>query len=380
MIAAFLLAVTSYAQQYEYKLASIKSNLSNDYYLYFYDEHNGRIDSSKQYYEVDGYSYDCALKYIYDENGNEILEKGYQKFSGDDFYTYSTQIRYTYDEQGRVLTRTNFNLDFDRTNFQLGGVYEYIYEGDKLVKRNSYWDEERTDKFEEAIYTYDDKGRLEEENYYSSFFGDEMTFSNGIKYIYDDQDRVIEKVNTMGDFFTGEPSPAGGEILTYNEAGNLVEWISFSQTKDSPSKRDVYTHDLTLETAKTLYPVENEWDGTAYLTSKNAVLTDTVYNTDWITGELGLYDELMMEYTPVISTGINTLSPTAKTTMQVAYDNGTVRLTGISENEQVRVYSPSGLMMNMKNYNPQEGIDMSNLPSGAYIISTKHGSVKVWKK
>lgn len=64
----------------------------------------------------------------------------------------------------------------------------------------------------------------------------------------------------------------------------------------------------------------------------------------------------------------------------MAYDNGTVRLTGISENEQVRVYSPSGLMMNMKNYNPQEGIDMSNMPSGAYIISTKHGSVKVWKK
>ena len=248
------------------------------------------------------------------------------------------------------------------------------------MQRNAYWDEERTNKFEEAIYTYDEKGRLDEEKYYSAFFGGEMEFSNGYKYVYDDQDRVIEKVNTMGDFFTGEPRLAGGEILTYNEAGNLVEWISFNETKDNASKRDVYTHDLTLETANTLYPVENEWDGTAYLTSKNAVLTDTVYNTDWITGELGLYDELMMEYTQVTSTGINTLSPTAKTIMQVAYDNGTVRLTGISENEQVRVYSPSGLMMNMKNYNPQEGIDMSNMPSGAYIISTKHGSVKVWKK
>ena len=100
----------------------------------------------------------------------------------------------------------------------------------------------------------------------------------------------------MGDFFTGEPRLAGGEILTYNEAGNLVEWISFNETKDNPSKRDVYTHDLTLETANTLYPVENEWDGTAYLTSKNAVLTDTVYNTDWITGELGQNDFSLMNF------------------------------------------------------------------------------------
>lgn len=55
-----------------------------------------------------------------------MLEKGYQKFSGDDFYTYSTQIRYTYDDQGRLASRTNFNLDFDGSDFLLGGVYEYV--------------------------------------------------------------------------------------------------------------------------------------------------------------------------------------------------------------------------------------------------------------
>lgn len=207
-----------------------------------------------------------------------------------------------------------------------------------------------------------------------------MTFSNGIKYIYDDQDRVIEKVNTMGDFFTGEPRLAGGEILTYNEAGNLVEWISFNETKDNPSKRDVYTHDLTLETANTLYPVENEWDGTAYLTSKNAVLTDTIYSSDWFTGELGIYDVYELKYTPVTPTGIGTVHTTTTDMVQASYENGTVRLTGVKDNEQVRVYSTSGLMMNMKRYNAKDGIDMSSLPAGAYIIATGRGSVKVWKK
>lgn len=317
-----MLSSASFAQQYEYKLSEMNSKYTPEYYKYMYDEDNGRLDSTAHYYELDGYVYDTGNKYVYDEQGNEVLEKGYQKFSGDGFYTYSTQIRYTYDE----------------------------------------------------------KGRLDEEKYYSAFFGGEMEFSNGYKYVYDDKDRVVEKLGTMLDLMTYEIVEAGGEVFEYDANGNIEEWYKYNESKDDVTQRELYTFDTAIESAKTLYPVENEWDGTAYLTSKNAVLTDTVYNTDWITGELGLYDELMMEYTQVTSTGINTLSPTAKTIMQVAYDNGTVRLTGISENEQVRVYSPSGLMMNMKNYNPQEGIDMSNIPSGAYIISTKHGSVKVWKK
>ena len=92
-------------------------------------------------------------------------------------------------------------LTASKGEFELGGVYEYVYEGDKLVKRNTYVDEALTEKFEEVIYTYDDKGRLDEENVYSSFFGDEMTFSSGTKYIYDDKDRMVEKISTIGDFF-----------------------------------------------------------------------------------------------------------------------------------------------------------------------------------
>lgn len=379
-LALLLFSSASFAQQYEYKLSEVNSNLTNDYYKYFYDDANGRLDSTISYYELDGWKYDCAMKYIYDEKGNEILEKGYQKFEGDDFYTYSTQIRYTYDEQGRLTSRTNFNLDFDNVTFNLSGVYEYIYEGDKLVQRNAYWDEERTDKFEEATYTYDEKGRLAEENYYSSLFDDNLTFSNGTKYIYDDQDRMIEKVNTMADFMTGDITPAGGEVYTYDNAGNIVEWISYSDSKDDPVQRELYSHDPELATANTLYPIENEWDGTVYLNSKNAILTDTIYASDWYTGELGLYDQQVMVYTPVMTTGINTVRPSTQSMMQAVFDNQTVRLTGVKDNEQVRVYSITGLMMNMKSYNAKEGIDMSSMPSGAYIISTKQGSVKVWKK
>lgn len=380
IIAALLFSSVLFAQEYEYKLTDIKSNMSNDYYKYFYDDANGRLDSATHYYEISGYTYDCAMKYVYDEKGNEILEKGYQKFEGDDSYTYSTQIRYTYDEKGRLASRTNFNLDFDNVTFMLGGVYEYVYEGDKLVQRNAYWDEERTDKFEEARYTYDEEGRLSEENYYSSFFDDEMMFASGIKYIYDEKGRLSETINTMGDFSSNEPIPSGGEVFIYNDASNIVEWFKYSDSKDDPTQRELYTYDTGLKTVNTLYPVENEWDGTVYLNSNNAILTDTIYTTDWYTGELGLYDILEMKYAPVITTGINTVRPGTETIMQATYNNETVHLTGVKDNEQVRVYNASGLMMNMKNYNAKDGIDMSSMPSGAYIISTKQGSVKVWKK
>lgn len=233
LIIAVLFSSASFAQQYEYKLTGITSKHTNDYYKYFYDDANGRVDSAVQYRELAGFIYDYTLKYIYDENGNEVLEKGYQKFSGDDFYTYSTQVRYTYDENGRILSRANYNLNRKKGEFELGGVYEYVYEGDKLVKRNTYVDEALTEKFEEVIYTYDDKGRLDEENVYSSFFGDEMTFSSGTKYIYDDKDRMVEKISTIGDFFTGAKMPAGGEVCTYDEAGNIVEWMTLSYPEKS---------------------------------------------------------------------------------------------------------------------------------------------------
>ena len=381
LVAALMSAQAVKADGYEYKLVSVKSKYATEYYNYIYDEQNGRLDSAAHYSESDGYVYDCTTKYEYDADGNEILEKGYQKFDGDDFYTYSTQIHYTYDEQGRLASRTNYNLDFDRVNFSLGGVYEYVYEDGRLVKRNSYWDLERTNKFEEMVYTYDEQGRLAEEAAYSAFFTDEMTFSSGIKYVYDDQDRVIEKITLMGDFYTGEPMPAGGEAFTYDEAGNLVKWVKYSDTQDDVTQSETYTHDTSIATAETLFPVGNEWDGTAYLNSKNAVVSDTIYTSDWFTGELGLYDVLEMEYSPIVATGVGRIRAAAGEPVQVAsYDGGTVRLTGVADNETVRVYSPAGLMMQSKGYNPQDGLDISGLPAGAYIISTEQGSVKIYKK
>ena len=380
-IAAILLSSASFAQQYEYKLTEMNSKVVPEYYKYIYDEANGRLDSMVDYSELDWYVYDCAYKFVYDEKGNEVQEKGYQKLNNDDFYTHSTLINYTYDDQGRLTSRTNFNLDFDGVSFLLGGVYEYVYEGDKLVQRNSYWDEERTDKFEEVIYTYDEKGRLYEECYYSAFFSDEMEFSNGSRYIYDDLDRVVEKHNTMLDLATNQIVEAGGEMYTYNEDGNIVEWLKYGDSKNDITQRELYTFDTSKETAKTLYPVENEWDGTVYLNSKNVILSDTIYSSDWFTGELGLYNLFEMKYEPVVSAGISTVRPGTETMMQIAnFDNGTLRLSGVKDNEAVRVYSASGLMMNMKNYNSKDGIDMSSLPSGAYIISTRQGSVKIWKK
>ena len=63
-----------------------------------------------------------------------------EKFSGDDFYTYSTQVRYTYDENGRILSRANYNLNRKKGEFELGGVYEYVYEGDEVDKVLEYID------------------------------------------------------------------------------------------------------------------------------------------------------------------------------------------------------------------------------------------------
>lgn len=380
LIATLLFSSVVFAQQYEYKLTEINSKVVPDYYKYMYDEANGRLDSATHYFESDGYIFDCTNKYVYDEKGNEVQERGFQKFEGDDFYTYTMYINYTYDDQGRVTSRTNFNRDFyGGDQFILGGVYEYIYEGDKLVQRNSYWDLERTDKFEEVKYSYDEQGRLSEENYYSSIFDDGLQFANGTKYIYNDEGRLSEKIKTVANMITYEPEAGGGEEFTYSADGNIVKWLRYNRNPEEPEDIEYFTFDTDLKKENTLYPVEKEWDGTIYLNSQNAVLSDTVYQTDW-TGQLGVYDILEMKYEPVVTTGISTVRPATQTMMQVSYENGTVRLTGVKDNEQVRVYSASGLMMTDNKYNSKEGVDLSSLPTGAYIISSNEGSVKVLKK
>lgn len=380
LIAALLFSSASFAQQYEYKLTEMNSKVIPEYYRYIYDDANGRLDSASHYYETDGAIYDCTSKYVYNDKGQEVLEKGYQKFEGDNFYTYTIQIKYTYDEQGRLASRTNFNLDFvNRDVFRLGGVYEYVYDGDKLVQRNAYWDEARSSKFEEVKYSYDEQGRLSEENYYSAMFGDGMQFANGSKYYYDEQGRLSEITKTVANMITYVPEAGGGEEFTYSADGNIVKWLRYNRNPDEPEDIEYFTYNTDLKRENTLYPVENEWDGTIYLNSQNAILSDTVYQNDW-TGQLDIYDILEMKYEPVVTTGISTVRPSTQTMMQVSYENGTVHLTGVKDNEQVRVYSTSGLMMTDNKYNSKDGVDLSGLPTGAYIISSNEGSVKVWKK
>lgn len=373
------LASTMVCRAYEHKLVSMKSSVTPEYYTYMYDELNGRIDSTLHYEEMDGMVFDVTYKYVYDENGREIQEKGYQKFTGDDEYTYTMQIHYTYDAQGRLATRTNYNINAERTDFVMGSIYEYIYDDEgRLVGRDCYFDKERAEKFEEGIYEYDEKGRLWKESYYAMAFGDGLTFQNSTEYVYDDNGRMIEKIFMLGDFMTGDAMPAGGEVYTYDAEGNIVEWISYSENKENPSSKEVYTYDTSMDVAQTLYPVENEWDGTVYLNSKNALKHITVYASDWYTGELGLYDEYLLEYSQVSPSGIGTVA-TGREPMQVACRDGRLYVTGLPDNEPVRLYTMSGTIVARSMNNSASGIDVSGLPTGVYIVSTSRGTAKIFK-
>ena len=43
-------------------------------------------------------------------------------------------------------------------------------------------------------------------------------------------------------------------------------------------------------------------------------------------------------------------------------------------------YPEENMLFIQSGWNAKDGIDMSSLPAGAYIIATGRGSVKVWKK
>ncbi len=365
------------------KLAKIESTIVPDNEVYFYDETNCRLDSATEYSVDDEWEYVTAYKYIYDEKGNEILQKGYQKFTGDDFYTYSTQIHYTYDEQNRVVTRINYNLSLDHTQFEIGGTYVYVYDGDKLVERNDYWGLETTDEnlFSHTEYTYNEDGTLKTEySYAPDFFTSEMMFSYGLDYIYDDQGRLVEKEISYLDYSTYQPVKDGGEIYKWDDNGNIVEWVNYSgDNPENVIQREEYAYDLNMLSSDCLFPATQEWDGEIYTKSHNALSSITVYSMT-NEGTLGLYDISEMTYEPFGSgSGIAGIKAKDKV-MQARCADGIVSLSGVDYNEMVRIYNTAGLMMNVNRYNPSEGIDINNLPAGVYIIATKQGTAKIMKK
>ena len=121
------------------------------------------------------------IEYLFDPKGNIVREYQQVKGQTDSLY-YISESKYLYNEKGKLIQKIFKEGDFPQTD---NNQYKYVY------------------------YT---------------------------NYIYDDKDRLIEEEECASDLLKGEKV-----IYTYDEYGNIIEKISFTD-KDNHFYKEMYEY------------------------------------------------------------------------------------------------------------------------------------------
>ncbi|MDZ4121450.1 MAG: hypothetical protein U1C33_03465, partial [Candidatus Cloacimonadaceae bacterium] len=178
--------------------------------------------------------------------------------------SFNSETVYTYDSRNKVLTSVSQN-PYHEENYRITNTYgadgllvktlrksPVSYETDiaeyndkkQLCWMKSYYaDKSLIDAVE---YFYDSAGNKIRENY----FDENMELSSQLSYIYDKDNKLIEKQDYKGSFFGDIEN-----ICKYNAQGLLTEEILF--VDDELEESTTYSYDqygnLTLQVVKSVY-------------------------------------------------------------------------------------------------------------------------------
>ena len=344
-----------------------------NYFHYSYNDKN-KIDSV--YQEITADQYSSYTLFTYDENGNNVKKERHQMSKDMNDYLFTDYVDFVYNED-RLITRKNYNFDmFGGTNkFLLGGVYVYEYNMDKqLTKRSLYWDEEKTRLYETVAYQYDNKGRLTKDTRSTDQFG-QWVEDFQQQYEYDKEGRLI-KITTLGlDYTTGGLAVSNWRTFEYDQQGNLIKALDFLGN-GTVSVQHEYAYNTEIEAANTVFPVDIDESDMLFKASKNVISEDVIHMLDIKVGKLVYVDTEIWVYEDTNNLGINTVENTNGINV-LSLNNSVLELGNVAKGENVRVYDISGKIVYNVNYN--NGINISNLSEGVYMVVTKDNCIKIRK-
>lgn len=358
-------------------LREINTQLEGDETYYGYNK-DGSLDSIYQY--LGYYDEESYRLYKYDDRGNQIAEEGYCILPDDNTNTFTKvfEVLYEFNDKNQRVIRKNYNMDtWSGTNeFVLGGVYTFEYnEKGLLTKRNLYWDEKMTDLYETTDFTYDDGGKLLKETYTSFSFGNK-NIEMEIEYTYDENGRNTVMTTKSLDYNKGTLEVASERFYVYDEKGNLLTrttWDALSKTIPSEQHILLYYEDTLSNDVN--FPINYEDEMDFFVKSNSVAMQDTIYKRD-ADGELFcLFDIQDWKYDDMdTSAGIESVSYDKPVINFFKDVDGNMIIDGLDKSEMVRIYDANGKMMRNCSYNGK--VNISSLPNGLYILSTRKGSIK----
>ena len=364
-------SIVCFAQQQK-RLKEIKS--SSNYHYTYYGYKGNMVDSIYQKSNINGSEYYRILEY--NDRGENTSQYEYSRENGMYGFVLTNKTFYTYDEKGNITTCENYILDTNDSNgnFLFAGtfVYEYDFDG-RLVASTLYNDEELSDPLEVMEYTYNEKGKLDYVRHYSIQFGDYIE-DYGEAYAYD-QERLDQITFLTVDFMSGLLTEGMYRKFIYDVNDNLISKVDMSSDKVITEKHD-FKYDLTEVASETVFPINNMDDKMLFTESKNIVTEELIYYRNGGDDRLELADTDKWIYEDVDVSGIDNVSSTPSLGI-AALSDGMIVLSNVENGLPIRIYNDSGRCIGSTVYN--NGISISSLPHGIYLLSTGRSVTKFRK-
>lgn len=351
----------------EYSLSEIRASDELEHEIYTYNE--DLLLESTDILLDNGFLVKDSLRY--DASNNIITLDGYQLLNGN--WTHVSYIDYTYDGDGNRLTRSNYN-SFDGT-FNLGGVYNYVYENNKMISWELYMG--GTDLFQASTFTYNSNGQLIEELGQDTWNSGSLEDSYKIDYEYNSDGTLKTSAQS---FWEGASwNSYGSEWFYYDDNMNCIKWDH--KSGNTVTNRNLYDYDLNYTTDQLVLPVNPEDSSlNESLVEMKNMPTVKHWYTENEAGDLMYVCDYIYTYELIDVMGVSNHGFSADS-MRIYPNPAADLITITGENAiitNIDIRDATGKMvLQKKNLNKKEtSLNVSALQSGVYYIKllTSKGS------
>lgn len=385
-IAIISLAVAIPASSHTHKLTGWKATDGLEQKVYNYDDQNRLIHTD--HLDADEPEYRNATVVTYDENGREIRSDLYQDYfmtgTGQyKDYLHVAYVDYTYDDKGRLYERRNYNNNAaiqGGEDFQLVGIMEWIYDenGDNTLV-NTYFDPTKSKIFMQLRNSYSVDGKLIKDEQYMDNFAGGMDILSGTEYTYDEQGRISKKQYLSADYYNGGVVEAGYDLYTYTPSGSLSSVDKHNYDGSTQERKDFLYEDEPLKGEDIVLPYENDEaeDNLIYSLMTEMPYAYDLYAVNINNNELTKVATMEYNLEALEQDAIEGIKTSLKDGFAVTLAPGGLKLQGVKEGAQVRIYSLNGQLVNSVRYNGV--LSTSGLNAGSYIVVTPAGAAKIVK-
>lgn len=318
--------------------------------------------------------------YEYNEDNGVTKTLGYDPDLTGKF-RLTSYIDYEYNDKKQMVLRQNYN-DWGSGPEQ-GGRLSYSYDDEGRLSKivyEFYMGSNTFEKFMEDIYSYDEQGRLLQiDSHTSDFMTGEWGLSVSLVHDYDGTSERLVSIKRY-EIKDNEKKEISKREYSYDDSGNVVSDKTYYKNSDgsySIASSFDYVYDLTTDASNIVMPYEFEAPDYVHSNIKNKIVSKDYSTINMNNGKFEYVTTFYYEYSSS-GAGVPTVMTGGKTGMYLSHDRNRIITSENLTGKDVRICDISGSAV--RGFIVcANGVDISMLKSGVYIITAGKKSMKFMK-